>query len=350
LFDIYNTSVAPYRLLGLDRVPRDNGFAISFCDFDPFTQWPQGQGTYIPDYKRLEDEYREWINRATILVNKEFTQVLQPDALGVLSSAFERTGSKWKISPKQAIDDLRKFLEDNKPGLMQTSAFKKIYQDTERRLQLISDTLTDVLIFQNTSPSKAIETIFNAAELQFGTVVFNTRLDMAVRISLDEYFKKSKPEDQNVAAQMLAMESYLETLRKVSGKDTDELVMLDIQNAQKGALSNMRNFVEVFYKNINQLLEDNDDSINETRDSVQQKIDEEDQARLCVLLSSMPQIYKKIDISFCYGKKLNSMIKGGPETNVISKQYLESDFSIRGCSYRDYIRKSKIYREWNIKL
>ncbi len=348
LFDIYNTSIAPYRLIGLDRVPRDNGFPISFCEFDPFTQWPQG--TYIPDYKKLEDEYKEWINRATILVNKEFTQVLQPDALGVLSSAFERTGSKWKISPKQAIDDLRKFLEDNRPSLVEVSAFKNIYEDTQKRLALISDTLTDVLILQNTAPSKAIETIFNAADLQFGTVVFTSRLDMAVRISLDEYFKRSNQEDQNIAAQMLAMESYLETLRKVSGKDNDELVMLDIQNAQKGALSNMRSFVDVFYKNINQLLENNEENIQNSGDRSQQIIDEEDQARLCVLLSSMPQIHKKIDISYCYGKKLNALIKGGPETKVITEKYLNSDFSNRGCAYRDYIRKSKIYREWKIKL
>lgn len=349
LFDIYNTSYAPYRLLGLDSIPRaQGGYPITFCDFDPFTQWPNG--TYVPSYENIEKEYSDWIKKATILVNREFTQVLQPDSLGVLSTAFERTGSKWKISPKQAMDEIRTFLMNNRPQSFETSAFRKIYADIETKLDLISGTLTDALVIQSTSPSKAIETIFNAADLQFGTVVFSSRLEMTVRIALDEYFKRASPEDQNIAAQMLAMESYLETLRKVSGKDSDELVMLDVQNAQKGALSNMRNFVDVFAKNINQLLKNNNKKITATNDASQKTIDEEDQARICVLLSSMPQISDKIDMSLCYGKKLKAMIKDGPETSVITQKYLQEDFSKRNCAYRDYIRKSKIYREWDIKL
>lgn len=349
LFDIYNTSYAPFRLLGLESIPRaQGGYPISFCDFDPFTQWPNG--TYVPSYENIEKEYSDWIKKATVLVNREFTQVLQPDSLGVLSTAFERTGSKWKISPKQAMDEIRTFLMNNRPQSFETSAFRKIYEDIETKLDLISGTLTDALVIQSTSPSKAIETIFNAADLQFGTVVFSSRLEMTVRIALDEYFRKASPEDQNIAAQMLAMESYLETLRKVSGKDSDELVMLDIQNAQKGALSNMRNFVDVFAKNISQLLNNNNKKITATNDASQKIIDEEDQARICVLLSSMPQISNKIDMSLCHGKKLKAMIKGGPETSVITQKYLQEDFSKRNCAYRDYIRKSKIYREWDIKL
>lgn len=348
LFDIYNNSLAPYRLLGLTSIPRQQGFPISFCEFDPFTQWPSG--TYVPNYEIIEKEYADWIKAATILVNREFTQVLQPDALGVLSSAFERTGSKWKISPKQSIDEIRTFLQNNRPSSFETSAFRTIYEDIEDKLKLISDTLTDALVLQTTTPSKAIDAIFNASDLQFGTVVFNSRLDMTIRVALNEYFKQSKPEDQNIAAQMLAMESYLETLRKVSGKDSDELVMLDIQNAQKGALSNMRNFVDVFAKNINQLLKNNNTKITSIADDSQTVIDREDQARICILLSSMPHISKKIDMSLCNGKKLSAMIKGGPETPTVSESFLNQPFSKRNCSYRDYIRKSKIYREWDIKL
>ncbi len=349
LFDVYNNALAPYKLLGLETIPRSgSGTAIDFCVFDPFTQWPNS--SYVPDYDLVVKAYGEWVKKATLVVNREFTQVLQPDSLGVLSSAFERTGSKWKTSPKMAIDDLRKFLSENKPSTFESSAFMKIYKDMEEKLELISNTLIDALVLQTIEPSKAIEIVFNAANLQFGTVVFNSRLDMAVRIALDEYFKNSNPEDQNIAAQMLAMESYLEGLRKISGRDSDELVMLDIQNAQKGALNNMRNFVDVFAKNIDELLKNNHKKILSTKDISQKSIDEEDQARLCVLLSSMPQINKKINISLCKGKKLFAMIKGGPETTVISDEYLKNDFSKRNCAYRDYIRKSKIYREWDIKL
>lgn len=349
LFDIYSNSLAAYRMIGLDRIPRDGGYPISFCDYDPFTQWPDGT-TYIPDYSKVEAEYKDWIAKATTLVNREFTQVLQPDALGVLSTAFEKTGSKWKVSPKQSIDDIIEFLAKNRPLHFETSAFKKIYLDTEKRLQLISDTLTDTLVLQTMMPIEAIQKIFNTAELQFGTVVFNSRLEMAVRISLDEYFKNSNQEEQNIAAQMLAMESYLDTLRKVSGKDTDELVMLDIQQAQKGALSNMRTFVDSFAKSIKRLLKNNNKKISKTADKSQKRIDEEDQAKLCVLLASMPIINSKIDMGLCYGKKITAMINGGPETIVITKKFLEKDFSERNCLYRDYIRKSKIYREWGIKL
>lgn len=348
LFDIYNSYYAPFRLLGLDKIPRDGSFDVDFCRFDPFSQWPSG--VYSPDYSLVMREYSEWITKATLLANREFTQVLQPDALGVLNAANERTGSKWKASPKQSVDELIVFLDKNRPVNFETSAFRLIYIDTTNRLKVISDTLDKALIFNSISAKSAVETIFNTAELQFGNVVFSSRLEMIVRISLDEYFKQTSNSDQNIAAQMMAMESYLETLRKVYGKDDDELVMDSVVHSQKGAMDNMTKFVEVFAKNINELLQYNHKLIQFEQDKSQRVVQESNQAKLCNLLSSMPNIHKKVDISVCYGKNLKPFIKGGPETVRITEEYMQKDFDIRNCSYRDFLRKSKIYREWDIKL
>lgn len=350
LFEIYNNSYAPYRLLGLKNIPIDESkIRINFCEFDPFTQWPNNE-PYIPNYNLIETEYRSWIEQANQYVNLEYTQVLQPDALGVLTSAFERTGSKWKISPKESIDEIIVFLNENKPKSFSNNAFSKIFIEIQNHLEIISENLTNALLVQNSKPIDAINNIFKTAQLQFGTVVFHTRLDMVVRLSIDEYFKNLSLADQNIAAQMMAMESYLETLKKVSGKDNDELVMLDIQNAQKGALSNMRSFIEVFSKTINKHIKKIDKIIRKTKDISQSSVDLDDLVKLCVLLSTMPNVSDKIDMKICYGKKIAAMIKDGPETVSLSSTYLQEKFSNRSCAYRDYIRKSKIYREWDIKL
>lgn len=350
LDDIYNSSYAPFRLLGLAKTPTQGGLPASFNQFDPLTEWPAELGTFIPDYEKLVSEYNLWIEKSTTLVSREFTQVLQPDSLGVLSRAFERTGSKWKVSPKQSIDEIIVFLETNRPTPFEISPFQKIYTDTVEKLKIISAALTDHLILGTVSETRAIEIIFSTAKLQFGTVLFESRIEMAVRISLDEYFQNAKPEEQNIAAQMMAMESYLETLRKVTGKDSDELVMLDIQNAQTGALNNMTNFVNVFGKNINQLLKMNQKRIQGTTDSSLKAIYNEDQDKICVLLTSMPALDDKIDFRDCKGRQLKSFIKDGPVSPLISDAYMQTDFSERNCAYRDHIRKSKIYREWDIKL
>ena len=149
---------------------------------------------------------------------------------------------------------------------------------------------------------------------------------------------------------MMAMDSSLDTLRKISGKDTDELVMLDIQQAQKGALSNMRTFVDAFAKSLHRLIKKTNKKILSTRDTSQSSHDIEDLGKLCVHLASMPYISHKIDMTPCYGKKLKAMIKGGPETTLITEKYLQKQFSERNCEMRNYLRKSKIYREWDIKL
>jgi hypothetical protein len=349
LFDIYLKSYAPYRLLGLDAIPRTaSDDAISFCDFNPFTQWPTG--VYIPDYNKLNEEYKNWIKKTSVFVNTEFTQVLQPDALGVLSLAFERSGSKWKTSPKKSIDELIAFISKNKPDKFENFTFSKIYQEIETNLLSISDALNKSIITNELSPKDAINMIFEIANLQFGTVIFESRLEMVVRLSLDQYLKNLSLEERNIASQLLAMESYLDTLKKVSGKDTDELVMFDIQSAQKGALSNMRAFMEVFSKNINKHMKGLQKSIVKNSDTTQTAVDLEDLAKFCVLLSSMPNVVTEIDMKICYGKKIKALIKDGPETPILTQSYLNEDFANRSCIYRDYLRKSKIYREWDIKI
>ena len=349
LFNIYNSQYAPYYLLGFDRIPRNGDFNIDFCSFDPFTDLPEG--SYQPDFELMVKQYEQWLLRAEKLVNIEFSNNLQPDPIIVLSSAYERSSNIWKLSAKESLSNIIHFIESNKPQDFENSAFKMIYVDTISKLKQIQTKLQESLSsVSKTDPNEAIESIYNIANLQHGTLVFGSRIEMIIRVSIDEYFKKIKPEEMNIAAQFLNADTYLSSLRKITGKDSDELVYLDITNAQTSSLNNMINFVDVFAENLNDILKANAKTISSTKDKSIRRISEQEQARICNLLSSLPTYHKKIEMKYCYGTKLKSFISGGPETSEINSNYLSQDFDKRNCSYRDYIRKSKIFREWGIKI
>jgi hypothetical protein len=57
-----------------------------------------------------------------------------------------------------------------------------------------------------------------------------------------------------------------------------------------------------------------------------------------------------IKFNLCEGAQIKSYIRGGPESRLVDRAYLESDFTNRQCEYRNFIQKSKIFREWKIKL
>ena len=150
--------------------------------------------------------------------------------------------------------------------------------------------------------------------------------------------------------QFFAAENYLEVLRKVMGHASDETMMEDIRGASRGALSNMKNFSSIFALQINRILESNDKALKTLADPVRLRTVKENHNRFCLLLTSMPELNRSIKFSLCEGAQMKSYIRGGPESRLVDRAYLESDFTTRQCEYRNFLRKSKIYREWRIKL
>ena len=349
LSDIYGITLAPYYLLGLSDIPTNNGYPILFCNFNPFSQWPIG--TFTPDLNQVQVRYNQWIEDARQRVNEELTLVLQPDALQVLTTAYEQTGNKWKYSTIQAIDNLKDFIENFKPKEFQSSSFEKIYESTAKQLVDLKRVIEGA-VFEDKylSPKVALEDIFKVAQLQYGVIVFKSRLEMIVRVSVKEYLDSLDTKDSNNAAQLLAAESFLDVLSKVSGTDNLALISADIKRAKPIAIGNMNSFLEVFGKNINRILKNNYKKIKKTDDPTLNEVYSRNSAEICLLLSSMPTWPKKVKKKYCLNSKLEEVISGGPTSNSLTKSYLKKNFNKRNCGYRNYIRKSKIYQEWGIKL
>lgn len=349
LEDVYNKDFAPFYLLGLDQLPRDNGNIIYFCDFDPFTQWPNG--SYSADLSLVRSRYDEWVNKAQERVNRELTLVLQPDALQVLTVAYERTSNKWKYSTISSINNLIHFLENFKPKSFETSSFMKVYEDTTKDLRNLKEAIDGAVIGDTyPDPKVALEKIFEIAKLQYGVIVFQSRLEMIVRVSVKEYLDSLNNVDSNTATQLLAAESFLDVLAKMSGTDNLAIISADIKRAKPIAISNMTTFLDVFGKNINRILKRNYKRIKKSSDPTLQEVYQRNVAELCLLLSSMPVWPDKVDQKYCLNSKLEEVIPNGPESVTLTSDYLNKNFNIRNCGYRNYIRKSKIYQEWGIKL
>lgn len=373
LKDIHNTSFAPFYLLGLDEQPKSAGVPIDFVNFNPFRQWPTGS-SYTPNFNAVIERYLLWMEAASRRVNQELNQVLQPDPLQVLSTYFERTSNSWKQAPQTSLQNIIKFIEDNRPDYIKGSAFDELYQTTIDKLQKIdqaasgnisteecnqsierSTTVEDILDstypgFNNCDPQRrALEIIFDTAQLEFGSIVFKNRIETIVRVAIDEYITQSDNEDRSQISQLLAADSFLDVLQQVSGKDNKTQLKLDLASAKKITLANMNSFSSVFGGYINNLMLQNNYWVND-RDPLIAETYKKDRAKVCFLLTSLPRWPNSVKWNYCYGYKLESLSPGGPETVEIDYDYIHQPFSQRQCEYRNYIRHSDIYERWGIKL
>ena len=349
LYDIYPQSYAPYYLLGLDRIPNIDGSFVEFCSFDPFTQWPSG--TFVPSLNEVKSRYFDWLGQARARVNNELTIVLQPDALQVLTNAFEATNNKWKYSTVDSLNNLINFLENYIPTNLRESSFEKIYRTTFIELKQIKEIINSGVIGDTVSdPKDALAQIFAIAKLEYGVIVFQSRLEMIVRSSIKEYLKTLDKKESNIIAQFLAAESFLDVLTKINGTDNLALISADINRARPIAIGNMTSFLELFGNNINNILKSNQNRISRTNDPTLTEVYKRNTAEICLLLSAMPQWPMSVFQGYCVGTSLDAVIPNGPSSTVLTREYLNSSFSNRNCGHRNYIRQSKLFQEWGILL
>ncbi len=345
-YDVYAPGYAPFFLIGL----QDNGdIRNNQGQYFAIDSWSKPPG-FNPTLDLVKDQYLEWVARSRNRVNQELTQVLQPDGLQTLSSAYDRSGNRWKISPMDSLKRLIEFLQVNPPQ-EKDQAFRKLYENTLLKLQEVYAVTEDAVlgneIFTNGDTS-SVEKIYELAQLRYGTVVMEARLDMIVRLSLLELLQNTPNQDQIVVAQLLAAERFTEAISKMSGTDNLAVIRADINRAQPITISNITSFMDIFGKNINRILsklqkEEKNANITVARSKKYSRTE------LCFLLLSVPEVQAYVDIRYCDGLRLESVISGGPQSFVISPEVFKKDMNDRACEYREFFRKSKIYETWGIK-
>lgn len=334
----------PFFLLGLpDDASIKNPQTGSYHTLDT---WPK-PSTFNPTLDLVKEKYIEWISKTRVRVNQELSTVLQPDALQTLSSAYDKTGNRWKMSPMDSLKNLIVFLNANPPR-ESDFAFKKLYKDTIFKLEEIYRITENAVIERELQDNTPVEDIYNAAQLRFGTVVIEARLEMIVRLSLLEYIENSSPEDQILIAQLLAAERFTETITRMNGTDNLARIHADLRRGQSITISNLNSFLYIFGNNINRILQklkwDEDAATGTVAKSKRYA-----RTEMCFLLLAVPDLDTYIDSRLCDGMKMYSVVKGGPESFTITPKTFTQDMNERACEYREFFRKSKIYETWGIK-
>ena len=340
---------AAFYLIGINNELTDsNGNEIGFCSFDA-----EDSPGYNPDYNLLRTQFNDWIEQARSLVASERVRVMQPDALSTLTLAFDSSSNSYRIAPLDAMTKIRDFLllKENVESIRNGNAFSLIYNDTISRLNKIITIVEDsILRFDNQSMELALQEIARVANLENGVYLFQNRLEMVVRNTIQSYLQNRINDNQELSSQLLAADSFIDTLKIIKGSDNLALIMNDISNSQHISLNNMNALVDTFGKNIRDILKDIDTNRRETSDPQLRKVYSRSLGQFCLLISSMPTWPKDIPQKYCLGTSLQSVLNGGPQSPKIDSNYLNQNFSKRSCGYRNFIRESKIYQDWGIKL
>ena len=340
---------AAFYLIGIENELTDNnGNRIGFCSFQA-SDFPG----YIPDYNLLRSQFNNWITEARDLVSSERVRVMQPDALSTLTLAFDSSSNPYRIAPLDAIKKIRDFLQlkENIESIQNGNAFSLIYNDTIKRLNKIIQLVEEsILQFDNRSMETALQEIARVANLENGVYLFQNRLEMVVRNTIQNYLQNRINDDEELSSQLLAADSFIDTLKVIKGNDNLALIMNDISNSQHISLNNMNALVDTFGKNIRDVLKAVDKDANETNDPQLRKVYKRTTAQFCLLLSSMPSWPEDIPKKYCIGSSIAPVLTGGPQSPTIDWNYLNRPFSQRSCGYRNFIRESKIYQDWGIKL
>lgn len=344
-YDVFAAGYAPFFLIGLlDNSDIRNPQGQYF----PIDSWSRPNGLN-PTLDLVKEKYVEWVSKARTRVNQELTQVLQPDALQTLSSAYDRSGNRWKISPIDSIKRIIDFMENNPPSERDV-AFNKLYANTISKMKEMYKITENVILGQTQvdENTPVVERIYELAQLRYGTVVMEARLEMIIRLSLLELLQNSTPQDQIVVAQLLAAERFTETITKMSGTDNLALIRADINRSQPITISNLNSFIEIFGKNINNLLEKIKKEELRSQGSIS-KAKRYSRTELCFLLLSVPNVKSYINLNLCDGLQLEALMAGGPQSIKLNQETFALDINDRACEYREFFRKSKIYETWGIK-
>jgi hypothetical protein len=339
-----SSAYAPFFLLGL----KDNEVIKNPKTEDYYTldTWPKPE-TFNPTLDLVKNQYIDLILKGRTRVNQELAEVLQPDALQTLTSGYDRMGNRWKVSPMDALKHLIEFLRQNPPR-ERDAAFRKLYASTTKKLEDIYTITENAILLEELDDNTPVEEIYEIAQLRFGTVVLEARLEMIVRLALLELLESSSQADQIVVAQLLAAERFTETITKLSGTDNLSIIRADINRAQPITISNLNSFMDIFGNNVNRILNklkwEEENSTGTVARSKRYA-----RTEMCFLLLAVPNVDDYVDIKNCQGLKMNSVVRGGPETITIGQATFNEDMNDRACVYREFFRQSKIFETWGIK-
>ncbi|MES2526277.1 MAG: hypothetical protein V4598_04295 [Bdellovibrionota bacterium] len=345
--DVYPAGYIPYFLIGLKETD-PTIYSEQQGGWIALDNWKNPNGVK-PTLEDIRKNYVELVRLARIKVEREMNEARRPDAPFTLADSYI-PDPKHKISPMKAIGKVIEFLENSPPT---DTHFNKIYNGTLQKLKKIYDAtenavLTDSLSIGASVEEEALRIILEEAQLTYGTIVLQSRLELLIRIAVMDILENSPPEEQIIVAQLLASDRFMETLSRFTGKNDPAFIVEDIDRAMKITSDNLNAFVSVFGRELNKQLKKLSDEERNSQPTMA-ALHRNDRAQLCYLLLGSEKTAKFVDVRFCEGLKLGPYTPGAPETKPIVRTDYSKDIGERGCILQDYRRSRKIFSEANLK-
>ncbi len=341
MYDVLRAGYAPFFLID---VPDDDSIRSPEGTYLTLETWKKPAG-FTVDLEKVTTKFNEWVLKANARVKRELAQIIQPDTLQTITGAFDPSFNRWKISPMTALNNIILFLEKNPPKA-DDLAFTKVYADTLDKLKKIHTKVVAAVATKELATP--VEEVYELAQLKFGTVVIETRLDMILRLTILTLIENSTPDDQALVAQLLAANRFNDTLTRASGSDGLSGVRRDIGRAKPYTIKNLNSFLEIFGDNIERILRKLIQEEEASKKTVAASF-RYARTEMCFLLLGVPDFGSSNLGQYCEGLKFTSQVAGGPESEVLTSEVMDADYNDRACAYRDYFRKSRIFDTWGIK-
>lgn len=336
--DVMTPGYIPFFLAG---VPETDTSIRQVNGFYMISDWPN-PNAISPTLETVTKNFELLVGKARERVNRERNEVLRPDAILTVATAYDLPGTQHKISPMDSLKNLISFFE-RFPPQEAGRPFRKIYDSTLVKLKEIHENIENAAI-GTASEADALEAILKSAELRYGTIVMQLRLELLIRTYIMDLLENSPPEQAVIAAQLLASDRFMDTLNRITGIADPGKIQDDLNGAMSITANNLNSFVKVFGKALTKQLKRLWEEEAASLPTIASKR-RSDRSQLCHLLLGAEKVSKYVDVRYCKGTKLGPLVAGAPETKPLTVTSFDSDMGVRGCVLQDFNRARKIYTQ-----
>jgi hypothetical protein len=154
--------------------------------------------------------------------------------------------------------------------------------------------------------------------------------------------------DHQLAARLLAADDVIQSFSAFSGDSNLTMMYSQIQRARDITLTNLKNFSDVFGKNISRTLLRLNQWGKDLGASGESFL--KTKAEICLMLAAAPVWPKDVPFELCENVQLLPFIGGGPSSVRLTSATHQLTQKDRACFYRDYMRASKIYQDFKAEI
>jgi hypothetical protein len=358
LFLTKNRNEAEFFLVGIDasRLDKAQNQVPSFEQgFSPSDLFHQSSVQVLKtDLGDIQNQFDSWYADTKVLVDDQRAQVLQPDVLATLESAFSKTqdydhgNGRNTVSPFQSLSVITEYLKDQlaeNPGESESFYF---LPDTLLRLERIRAQLQSLHAPKKLRNEKdygnILAEIYTAANLEEGSSFLKNRIGDHINSALVRYLSDpaNSKDTAPILAQTLASDRMTDILTQSNPRGDIGMAREDIVNSITIVLPTYATFVDTFQKEIKGVLNflQGQEILygGKTGETFLYK-----RAKICLLMTNLPKWPDDVPFDLCQGTSFTTLADG-PRSPVLTADYMAKPVDVRSCGYYQLQRATLIHQ------